>query len=140
VAAVVTESDRVLLVRHEKEGTSYWLLPGGGVEFGETLEQALEREVREETGLSVRVGNLLLVNDTIPSDRHRHILHLTFCAEVLGGTLVTHTDERLRGAQYRPLSELTTGDLRPDIGTELAAVLKEDQTPTGAYLGNTWRD
>ncbi len=63
VAAVVARDGRVLLARHEKGGESYWVLPGGAVEPGETLAGALVRELREEAGLEVEVGDLLFVND-----------------------------------------------------------------------------
>ncbi|MFP4173447.1 MAG: NUDIX domain-containing protein, partial [Candidatus Hydrogenedentota bacterium] len=56
VAAIAVRDGAILLVRHEKHGERYWLLPGGGVDFGETLTEALAREVREETGLAIEVG------------------------------------------------------------------------------------
>ena len=58
VAAVIVRDGRVLMVRERRRGPSgrhdgpeYWVLPGGGVEPGETREEAVAREVREETGL-----------------------------------------------------------------------------------------
>ena len=51
VSAILKWQGRVLLCRQEKPGKEYWLLPGGGVEGGETLDEALRRELGEELGL-----------------------------------------------------------------------------------------
>jgi mutator protein MutT len=66
VGAVVVDGERVLLAKRGNEPLKgRWSLPGGGVEIGETLENALMREVREETGLVVSVGPVLEVLDRI---------------------------------------------------------------------------
>ena len=53
VSAVLRWSDRILLIRHEKPGRGeYWLLPGGGVNSGESLVDALYRELEEECGIT----------------------------------------------------------------------------------------
>lgn len=64
VALLILHAGRVLLVHRIKEGREYYVLPGGGVEAGETLEEACLREAREETGLTVTLGEKLgsLVN------------------------------------------------------------------------------
>jgi len=62
VKALILRDGRVLLLRRSPRSPqypSYWDLPGGGVEEGETLEQALRREVKEETRLRVRVGKMV---------------------------------------------------------------------------------
>jgi len=82
VAAIVIKDGEILLVRHSKYGTSYWLLPGGGVHYGETLEEALVRELKEETNLDVVIGRPVLINDSVPPDRHRHVLNIYFTARI----------------------------------------------------------
>lgn len=69
VGAVVIHEGRVLLVRRGKDPLrGRWVVPGGAVEAGETLEQAVVREVREETGVTVRPEGVLLVCDRIQSE------------------------------------------------------------------------
>jgi mutator protein MutT len=66
VGGVVLVGDRVLLVRRGKEPLrGRWVIPGGTVELGETLQEAVVREVEEETGLVVRPREVVLVFDRI---------------------------------------------------------------------------
>lgn len=53
VGAVVVKNNKILLVHRFKNGSEYWVLPGGGVEDDESIEEGLRREVKEETGLDL---------------------------------------------------------------------------------------
>lgn len=82
VAAVITSHDRVLLARHGAghHHAGLWEFPGGKVEEGETPEQALVREIKEELDVDVRVGERLAVA------RLRHIELWAFTATILQGS------------------------------------------------------
>ena len=59
VCAAIIQDDKILMVRHKHKGREYWTLPGGGIEEGESHEQALVREVFEETQLKAKVIKFL---------------------------------------------------------------------------------
>ena len=58
-AVVILSADRILLIHRFKHGREYYIIPGGGVEPGETVEQAALREIREETGLEIQLDGKL---------------------------------------------------------------------------------
>ena len=138
VAAIVVKGDSILLVRHQKASASYWLLPGGGVEFGESLADGLCREVREETCLDIRVGDLVLSSDSIAPDGSRHVVNLCFTGEVVGGELGLGSDERVVEARFVPRDELQELTLHPDVRVELSRGLETGFDSGEVYVGERW--
>jgi 8-oxo-dGTP diphosphatase len=141
VGVLIWRDGEVLLVRHEKGGRSYWLVPGGGVDAGETMVAAGARELLEETGYSVDVGRLLIVCEAIdPKPAGRHIVNAVYAATIRGGTLTVGVDDKsLRDARWHPLEALETLEMYPPIGAELLACCREEGTGAVRVLGNTWR-
>jgi 8-oxo-dGTP diphosphatase len=96
VGAVVIHDGRVLLIRRGKEPLrGRWVIPGGTVEAGETLQEALVREVWEETGLTVRPGEVVLVFDRILRDEGElryHYVIVDYLCEYVTGTPQAGTD------------------------------------------------
>lgn len=75
VGAVVVDAGRLLLIQRGRgPGEGYWSVPGGRVEPGETLAEAVEREVLEETGLQVRCGVFIGWVERVAEDHHFVIL------------------------------------------------------------------
>lgn len=135
---MIAEDQRLLLVQHRKKGRTYWLLPGGGLDFGETAREAGRREVEEETGLEVEVKELLLASETLAPDGSRHLVHLVFRGERRGGELECGEDPRLCDARFVELEELRELVLHPPLLPYLIPYLESGRLPEDPFLGNLW--
>ena len=78
VAGILIEDDKILLIQHHKNNKKYWLIPGGGNDWGETAKEALIREYKEETNMNIEVDEFLFFSETIYPNKERHILNLFF--------------------------------------------------------------
>lgn len=85
VGVVIIKDDQILLVRHRKADRSYWLLPGGGLDWGETLVACGAREVREETGYQVAVDRPLFLSEAIDPRGDRHVVNIVMLGQLVGG-------------------------------------------------------
>jgi 8-oxo-dGTP diphosphatase len=94
VCGICEEDGRLLLVNHSlvKE-QDFWAPPGGGVEFGESLQESLKREFLEETGLEVAVGDFLFGTEFVNPPLHS--VELFFRVEKKAGNLAMGSDPEL---------------------------------------------
>ena len=140
VAAVVVHQGRILMAEHEKNGRCYWLLPGGGVQHGESLDDALRRELWEEAWLRVKPGRVLFVNDTITPDATRHILHITMEASIVSGEAKLGTDHRVKRIAWLTPAQLKGITVYPNLRDPLLAGIQNGFHAGAEYLGNSWQD
>jgi 8-oxo-dGTP diphosphatase len=109
VSAAIFRDGRVLIVRRARPpARGLYTLPGGGVELGETLEEAIIREVREETGLAIAPLALVGFREAIARDAaghvERHFVILPFAARWIAGEVAL--SEELAEAHWRKPDEL----------------------------------
>jgi 8-oxo-dGTP diphosphatase len=123
VSAILRWGGRILLCRHEKGDRQYWLLPGGGVNSGESPVE----------------GPVAIVDSIAPqrSFAQKHVVHIIFSGDLEGRSLerVTSVDAAVRGHRLFELSELDGVVLHPPIQRFLTRWRPGDPV---VYLGPLW--
>ncbi len=123
VGALVVENGKVLLVSHKKEGHVYWLLPGGGVDYGEKLPDALRREVCEELNVEIDVGDVALIFESIEPNGGRHILNIVFNCRLETKNIQIGDEPRLNSYQFFLPDEIMKIRMFPAVNDEIAGLL-----------------
>jgi 8-oxo-dGTP diphosphatase len=124
VSTLVSDGERVLLVKRGR-GTyaGLWAFPGGKVEFGESLAEAAAREVSEETGIAVEIGERIDVIEIIDRDEGgnpvAHFLLTVFAGTATGGGDPKAADDAL-DARWVTRAELAAFGLTPQAARILA--------------------
>lgn len=131
MTGIVVEGDQILLLRQSADGQRDWSLPGGKLEDGETIEQALVREMKEETGLDIEPGRLLYVCDHLPAQ----VVHITFEARRAGGTIgdikAGADTTPIRGVEFVPVSKLA----ELGFSDRFAGLVRAGFPGAGSYMG-----
>jgi mutator protein MutT len=123
VGAIVVHDGALLLVQRGRgAAVGKWSIPGGRVERGETVREAVAREVREETALTVEVGELATWVEWIGDahDAHHYVI-LDFFATVRGGTAATAGDDAL-DTRWVPVERVRAVDLVDGLYDVLASL------------------
>jgi len=133
VSAAIVERGKVLIVRRARPPVQdIYTLPGGVVETGETLVEAIIREVREETALAIEPVTLAGYREMISGEpgrpTERHFVILCFAARLVSGTATANDEiDEIRWCRPDELDQLDTTDGLADIVAAAFTVL--DETP-----------
>jgi len=124
VAAIILRDRQILMIRRGSEpGKGLWSIPGGCIELGESIQDALRREVLEETGVSIEVGEFAGVAEVVirggGSVRFHYII-LDYFARIVSGEIRAASDAL--ECRWIPLSELTDYDVTESLIERLKAL------------------
>ena len=105
VDGIIVFGKRVLLIKRKNNPyRGMYALPGGFVEYGETVEKAIIREVLEETGIITRVDRLIGVYSDLKRDPRGHMISIVFRLNVVGGVL--HASDDAMSVEFVPIQRL----------------------------------
>lgn len=121
-ALIFDEAGKLLLTKrgqHAKNERGRWEIPGGAIEFGETFEQGLKREIREELGIEIELKDMLQLADHLIPDEQQHWVSPTYICEIVSGTPTILEPQKcdeigwfsLEEAAKLPLSIVTQQDI-----------------------------
>ena len=138
VAGITIQGDEILLIEHTKKDKKYWLVPGGGVDWGESTEQALIREYKEETNLDIEVIDFLFFSEAISPDKNKHVINLYFLVIVKNDSepMKIGDESNLSDLRYVSKEEIKDIKLYPNIKEQLLKILNNEQM--SSYLGLLW--
>jgi 8-oxo-dGTP diphosphatase len=100
VGAIVMKENKILLVKRKRAPhQGCWAIPGGKIELGETIQQAAEREIKEETGITIRAKDPIYIFDYIERDENNqirfHYVIIDVAADYIGGDLQSGDDAEM---------------------------------------------
>ena len=118
-ATITIYEDKILLVKSQYDGEEFFLFPGGGLEFGETLEEGAIRETVEETGIKVKIKELVCINEYICKENwNKRSIATFFLAKPIDKKEInaqTTDGGKIKEAVWVEIKELEKLDIRPKI-------------------------
>lgn len=126
----VVHSNKILLVPHYNTdvGPIQWIVPGGRIRFGESLQEAAVREFVEETGLQAKITRLFDVSEVILPEKPWHSITVTYSGIITGGELASEANHRYGKKEPRwfSLEEIVTVKYHPKRTVEKALGVCEE--------------
>lgn len=129
VAGIFVRDQKILLVKHRKGDSEYYLLPGGGQEPGEGAQEALKREWKEELNLDANIGNFLFFGESVPPKnlKKSQVMQLVFLVNEAKGNLFTEKSGALIGSEWVSVQSLNNIKLFPRCSNQLNSVIASNQ-------------
>lgn len=104
---VVLNKDKVLLIKRKiKPFKGFWTIPGGHIDFGETSQESLIREIKEETNIDVEVEQLIKIYDNPKRDPWGHIISIAYLCKPINANTVFEENEEVESLYWCSINAL----------------------------------
>jgi ADP-ribose pyrophosphatase YjhB (NUDIX family) len=127
VGGIIFHGDTVLLVKRDKEpAMGQWSLPGGAVELGERLEEALKREIYEEVSIKIGIGGLVRILDRVVQDKKRRVRFHYVIADYWGWKVSgqPHAASDISDARFVTLKEARKLGIHKEVEATILMAMK----------------
>jgi len=119
-AILIIENQQILTMQYNYGGQEVYNLPGGNLELGEHLSDALAREMQEELGIEVSVGEMILVGEIYIEERKKHTLHLLFEGKITVGVPTLNPKETSAiSIKWLTINDLNNANLYPNLTKQI---------------------
>jgi len=141
-AIILNKKKEILLVNHRKKGKSYWLFPGGGVEYGESIEDALKRELKEELSIKMdKISNMVFCHETIYPDKSRHIFNIYYKVNIKNNLKFwVKIDKVLTNAKFFGVDGFKSLLFYPDIKDIIIKLWKNNFCFSAGFIKVKWKE
>lgn len=133
-AILIIENESILTMQYRYGEEYVYNLPGGNLEFGENMAEALKREMQEELGIEVEIGALAFIGEIHFPEQKKHSLHCIFEGKIISGIPTLNPEHTSANAiRWIPFQHITELNLYPNVSEAL--VSWKNQTLENKYLG-----
>jgi 8-oxo-dGTP diphosphatase len=137
VSAVFVREEEILCMKYIYGGKEVFALPGGGVDKDIPFQEATIAEWRDEIGVKLEIGNVILVGEAPATKKHPQTLHIVFDAvEIIGTPKVRRDQTHSIDIAWVPIEALRKSPLYPDVGKQLHEYLSGAARPSLPFISN----
>jgi 8-oxo-dGTP diphosphatase len=137
VSAVFERDREILCMKYIYGGKEVFALPGGGVDKDIPLRETIVNEWRNDLGVKLDVGDIILIGEARATKRHPQTLHIVFAAlEIYGTPKVRPDSTRSLDIAWVPVAALHKTALYPDVGRELSEYMSTGNTRSIEFIAN----
>ena len=123
-AILIIKNQQVLTMQYKYGGQEVYNLPGGNLELGEYLSDALARELQEELGIDIVIGEMILVGEIYFEDRKKHTLHILYEGEITAGIPILNPKETSALAiKWLDINDLDAVNIYPNLSKSIKKYL-----------------